>query len=197
MSATPDSTLTDPQQIITDLRHQLALRTAERDDAQRKLKERTAERDEALEQQTASAEVLQVINSSAGELEPVFDAMLDSAMSLCEASFGALFIREGERSRAVATRGIPDRLNDFVRQGFVSSPPNRNPIFRGEAIAHVLDLTKEPLADQPGRAAAVELGGARTMLGVALRRDGSVFRRKCGLSPTSRSRCCRTSLRRL
>jgi GAF domain-containing protein len=69
-----------------------------------------------------------------------------------------------------------------LRQGFVSSPPNRNPIFRGEAITHVLDLTNEPLADQPGRVAAVELGGARTMLDVALRKDGillgtfSVFR---------------------
>ena len=49
MSATPDSDLVKPEQIIADLRHQLALRTAERDDAQRKLKERTAERDEALE----------------------------------------------------------------------------------------------------------------------------------------------------
>ena len=130
---------------------------------------------EALEQQTATAEVLQVINTSPGDLGPVFDAMLGRAMGLCEASFGALFIHEGERSRAVATRGLPDRLNDFVRQGFVSSLPNRNPIFRGEAIDHVLDLTKEPLADQPGRAAAVELGGARTMLGVALRKDGIVL----------------------
>jgi hypothetical protein len=104
---------------------------------------------EALQQQTATAQVLQVINSSPGNLTPVVDAMLDRAMSLCEASFGALFIHEGERSRAIATRGLPDRLNDFVRQGFVSSPPDRNPIFRGEAIARVLDLTKEPLADQP------------------------------------------------
>ena len=139
---------------------------------------------EALEQQTATAEVLQVINSSPGDLAPVFDTMLDKAMRLCEASFGALFVREGELSRAVATRGLPDRLNQFVRQGFVSSPPDRNPIFRGDAIAHVLDLTKEPLADQPGRAAAVELGGARTMLGVALRKDDillgtfSVFRQE-------------------
>src|SRR5262249_2731855 len=125
---------------------------------------------EALEQQTATAEVLQVINSSPGDLAPVFDAMLEKAMSLCEASFGALFVHEGERSRAVATRGLPDRLDNFVRQGFAFTLDN--PIFQGAAIAHVLDLTKEPLADQPGRAAAVELGRARTMLGVALRKDG-------------------------
>jgi len=138
---------------------------------------------EALEQQTATAEVLQVINSSPGDLTPVFDAMLERAMKLCEASFGGLFIREGERNRAVATRGLTDRLDEFVRQGFVINP-NSNPIHRGEAFTHVLDLTKEFLADQPGRAAAVEFGGARTMLGVALRKDDvllgnfSVFRQE-------------------
>jgi GAF domain-containing protein len=126
---------------------------------------------------------LQVINSSPGDLAPVFDAMLERALRLCEASFGALFIREGERSRAVATRRLPDRLKEFGQQGFVPNP-DRNPIFRGEAIAHVLDLTKESLVDQPWRAAAVELGGARTMLGVALRKDDillgffSVFRQE-------------------
>jgi GAF domain-containing protein len=170
MSMIPGSTLADSERLIADLQRQLA--------------ECQAERDEALQRETATAEVLGVINSSPGNLTPVFNAMLDRAMRLCEASFGALFIREGERFRAVATHGLSARLNDFVRQGFVFSPPDRNPIHRGEAVAHVLDLTKEPLADQPGRAAAVELGGARTMLGVALRKDGillgtfSVFRQE-------------------
>src|SRR6516164_5602520 len=74
MSATPDSTLADPQQIIADL--------------QRKLNEAEAERDGALAQQTATAEVLGVINSSGGDLAPVFEAMLERAARLCSAGFG-------------------------------------------------------------------------------------------------------------
>ena len=175
MSATPDSTFTNPEQRIADL--------------QRQLVERTAERDEALKQQTATAEVLQVINSSPGDLTPVFDAMLERAMALCEASFGGFFIPEGERLRAAATRGLPDLLNDFVRRGYAFNQNAPRPVADRQRdvrsrSTHIIDLAEADLAEWPGLRAAVELGGARTMLNIGLLKDDmllgmfSVFRQE-------------------
>jgi hypothetical protein len=95
MNATPDSTFTNPEQLIADLQRQLVECKAERDEAQRKLNETTTERDEALARGAATAEVLRVINSSPGELAPVFEAVLrsvsarrTSAPSICAILIG-------------------------------------------------------------------------------------------------------------
>jgi hypothetical protein len=102
MSAPPDSTATDPEQRIADLECQLA--------------ERTAERDQALRRETATAEVLKVINSSPGDLGPVFDAMLEKALRLCGAAFGLLFTWDGEWFHPVAWRGISHELLAVLRE---------------------------------------------------------------------------------
>ncbi len=136
---------------------------------------------EALEQQTATAEVLQVINRSPGDLTPVFDAMLEKAMTLCGASFGGLSTYDGELFRAVATRGVPPALADFFRDPYTVGPQSYfGQLVRGEGMLHVPDLAAEISAGEadpltrPGTLrgrAFVELGNARTGLFLALRQE--------------------------
>jgi PAS domain S-box-containing protein len=133
---------------------------------------------EALEQQTATAEVLQVINASPGNLAPVFDAMLERALRLCEGSFGILFIRNGELFRGVATRNLPPSLAALVQERFQPSPAGFfEKAARGQAFEHITDLSAEAprVAGDPRARAFLELGGARTVLSAALYKEGAVL----------------------
>src|SRR5262249_28269183 len=133
MSPAPE-TLADPQQVIADLQRELS-------DAQEQLAERTAERDEALEQQTATAEVLQVINSSLGDLAPAFEAMLQKAMRLCEAPAGYLLRYQDGKHSLAAGRGLSDDLMHFMAHMPQPHPQKAQiQILEGAPYVHVHDL---------------------------------------------------------
>jgi GAF domain-containing protein len=133
---------------------------------------------EALKQQTATAEVLQVINSSPGELSPVFDAVLDKAMRLCGAAFGFMTVIDGERSRTVAARGVPAAYATFrERNPTPATAPISSRVRKGEPFIHTVDLKAERFYEEgdPQRRAVVDLGGARTLLAVPLIHDQAVL----------------------
>ena len=142
---------------------------------------------EALDQQTATAEVLQVINSSPGDLAPVFDAMLEKAMRLCDIAFGTLWTFDGTQFQSVAQRGVPAPLAEFAADNpLVAGPatdsdrvPSRigGRILQGEPFVHIPDLAAEEAyrIGDPHRRALVDLGGARTGLALALRKETTLL----------------------
>jgi len=134
---------------------------------------------EALEQQTATAEVLGVINSSPGNLAPVFDATLEKAMSVCDGAFGTLWTYDGEHFHLAALRGVPPALAQYLRnmtaeQGMTATHVR---ILAGQRVVHVEDAPADGayLSGNPQRGALVELGGARTLLSVPLLKDDAVL----------------------
>jgi adenylate cyclase len=159
MSATPDSTLADPERLIADLQRQLA--------------ERTAERDAALQRETATAEVLQVINASPGELVPVFDAILEKAHALCGAESGTLRVFDGEYFRAAATHGLAGESADFLLQPFcLTAGSLEERLTQGEELIHIPDIAASDSTSLRMRAAVQT--GFRTLLFVPLRKDAAL-----------------------
>ena len=132
---------------------------------------------EALEQQTATAEVLGVINSSPGDLAPVFDAMLEKAMRLCEASGGALRSYDGSAFHAAAMRGVPEAFVDATQIVVPDPDLALGRIACGADIVQVPDLTDPKLsqANAQRRRELLDLGGIRTALWVALRKDDALL----------------------
>jgi GAF domain-containing protein len=134
---------------------------------------------EALEQQTATAEVLQVINSSPGDLAPVFDAMLEKATRLCEAPFGTLRTWDGERFHVGAVHGEPRFIDWVRRRGSFRPDRDGSPLGRiidGEQIVHFGDAPDDAgYSASLGFRKMVDVSGMRSGMAVSLRKDDALL----------------------
>ena len=137
---------------------------------------------EALEQQTATSEVLQVISNSPGELEPVFEALLGNATRLCQAEFGNLFLREGDAFRVAALHGASTAYVEWRQRELMINVRDHPhlPLARAartKAVQHVPDLTTEPayIERDPPIVALVESAGARSLLTVPMLNEGDLI----------------------
>jgi GAF domain-containing protein len=142
--------------------------------------QRTRELTEALEQQTATSEVLQVISSSPGELEPVFKAMLESATRICEAKFGSMYLREGDAFRIVAMHNAPPAFAEARRLQPLVRPGPGTGLYRvasTKQVVHIADIRAEQpyLEREPSSVTMVERAGARTLLVVPMLKDDELI----------------------
>jgi hypothetical protein len=150
----PESTLADSERLIADLQRQL---------------------DEALQRETANAEVLQAINSSPGDLTPVFEVMLEKAIRLCGGIQGTLWTLDGEHAVVAASYGNTPEFVARLRERAVVGPPEAvRETVRGELL-HIPDLVEHQLyrVGDPITRAAVELSGVRSLVGVPFVKDGA------------------------
>ena len=143
--------------------------------------QRTRELSESLEQQTATSEVLQVISSSPGDLEPVFATMVENAVRICHAQWGNIHRWDGETLHLVASHNVPPGYDAFRR-----SNPHYRPhpkalfgrLLATQAVTQIADSAAvEAYAERldPIHVAAVELGGARTALGVPMLKENQLI----------------------
>ena len=142
------------------------------------LRQRTDDLSEALEQQTATSEVLQVISRSPGELEPVFEAMLAHAVRTCEAKFGTLYLCEGDGFRAVAMHNAPAAFAE-ARASVLHPRPDSTlgSAARTRKVAQIADITQSRayLEGDPFVVAAVARGGFHAVLSVPMLREGALI----------------------
>ena len=129
------------------------------------LRQRTDDLSESLEQQTATSVVLSVISSSPGELEPVFQAILENAVQICDAKFGNLFLREGDVFRIGATYGAPPAYVDYLRseQVFQLNPKvGLGLLVKTKEFYRLADVAAAATHGDGLREATINIAGART-----------------------------------
>ena len=141
---------------------------------------RTRELSEALEQQTATSEVLQLISSSPGELEPVFQAMLGRATDICEAKFGLLYLYNSDGFRPVAHHNSPSGYAEARARDAIFRPPPDLPLGRIIAVKQAVQIddaraTRSYMEGDPFVRSGVDLGGYRTVLAVPMLKDDDLI----------------------
>ena len=174
------------------------------------LRQRTAELSDALEQQTATSDVLKIVSSSRGELQPVFDAMLANATRLCGASYGTMWLQQNQGQMHMAARHgpLPEAFSEKWRVGTLFSPSPSVPtarVFDTQQPVQVRDLKKDRAYSErdPLAVASVDVAGIRSLVAVPMLKDGvtigaiTVYRQEVRPLPTSRSNSSRTSLPKL
>jgi GAF domain-containing protein len=137
------------------------------------LRQRTDDLSESLEQQTATSEVLKVISSSPGELEPVFNAMLENAVNICQAKFGVMHRFVGEEFYAVARLNIPRPLDEFLqKRGQRKAIPgsDMDNLYKSKQVIHTIDMLAAPVPSP-----AAKLAGGRTQLAVPMLMEGELI----------------------
>jgi GAF domain-containing protein len=168
--------------------------------------ERTRELSESLEQQTATSEVLRVISSSRGELQPVFAAMLANAARICEGKYGLLWLAEADGFRPVAHHGLPALETGYPVDRVIRPEPDLPlaRLARSKQVVHVLDARTEPayIRGYPPFLPLIDIGGARTLLLVPMLKEDvlvgaiAIYRKRSVPSLTSKLRWWRILPRR-
>ena len=137
------------------------------------LRQRTTDLTELLEQQTATSEVLRVISSSPGELEPVFKAMLENAVRICDAKFGMLYRYDNESFHPAALFGVPPAQAEFVQQRGSFQPlagTGLDRLVRTKEVVRIADDLAEPVSSN-----AAKLGGARSRIVVPMLKENALI----------------------
>jgi GAF domain-containing protein len=148
-------------------------------DLEKKVETRTAELTESLEQQTATSEVLQVISSSPGELDPVFQKMLENATRVCGANFGVMNLWDGNNLKPVADYNVPPAFTASRHQTLINPHPQSAlaTVIRTHQVVHIDDVRNSPayLAGAPAAVEIADLAGARTIVIVPMLKENQLI----------------------
>ena len=168
----------------TELDRRVEMRTAEVAAANQALRDEVSRRagteKEALEQQRATSEVLQVISSFPGDLEPVFQSMLENATRICDAQCGNLYLCEGDAFRIVAMHGAAPAYAEARKNNPLVRPPPDSALGRvaiTKQLAHIADIktTRSYIERDPFLIRGVDLGGYRTIVAVPMLKNSELI----------------------